>query len=84
MYTTIRHEWQAWTGSPMSTLTAPWSDLLLWPRPPFHSGVGASLEQSVGGVDRVILTPEVRVNTAKFVFCSASLAVVVHLLPIDV
>ena len=45
---------------------------------------GTSLEQSVGGVDRVILNPEVRINTAEFVFCSAKLAAVVHLLTFDV
>jgi hypothetical protein len=41
---------------------------------------GTSLEQSVGGVDRVILNPEVRINTAAFVvlfcqLCSSSSAI---------
>jgi hypothetical protein len=41
---------------------------------------GTSLEQSVGGVDRVILNPEVRINTAEFVVYFANLAAVVQYL----
>ncbi len=42
------------------------------------------MEQSVGGVDRVILNPEVRINTAELVFYSANFAAIVQLLPVDV
>jgi hypothetical protein len=84
----LQKMWQAWTGSPSSMLTATWS--VFRPSPisptPLSSVLvyGTSLEQSVGGVDRVILNPEVRINTGEFVFCSASLAEVVHLLTFDV